>query len=342
MKKFTFFLNKTIGSRKTYNELVFIAALFFIPFIMIIIRPLNSTDTGGYYSYFTNPASASNVEQSFLLIASLVRVISPELLGFRILLFIYAFLSSVFLFVVLKKSENPFIAFIVYFSFAYIYQMCIQIRSGVANLIFVWAIYDIANKKPKQYYLKMLLAFFFHNSSVLFFVLYPLARFFNKYRRMLVVLPFLFVFLSICLSFLMDQAIFLLSNSKVTMLKTLYAYTYIKQFSEAPVNPFNRISLFLLFVYYFFLFLVKRKNTLEIVSLVIMAFSIFCYFLGKFTLPIISQRYPETFNLILVISLPLLYIRCKEKKIYFLLLLIYLLLINIQYKTLSTMLSYVF
>lgn len=342
MKKLTRFINISVGSREKYNTLVFVAALFLLPFVMIVIRPLSSTDTSGYYSYFKNPESALKVEASFLLIASLARFVSEGMVGFRLLLFIYASLSSIFLFIILRKSRSPLIAFFVYFSFAYTYQMCIQIRSGVANLIFLWAVYDIADRNPKQYYLKMLLAFLFHNSSVFFFLMYPLCSFINKHKKILFILPFLLVFLAMVLSMGINNLIYLLANSKITMLRTLYAYTSLKQYSEAYINPFNRISLFLMVIYYVSLFFIKKLNTLEIVSLILMAISIFCYFLGKFSMPIIAQRYPEAFNLILVIFLPLLSTRCKEKKLFFSFLLIYLALINIQYETLSNTLSYIF
>ena len=85
-------------------------------------------------------------EISCVLISVFPKLIGCTDNGFGIILFIYTLLAIIVLFKILEKSDNITLSFFVYFSFAYLYQMNIQMRSSVANLIFLYAIYDIKDK----------------------------------------------------------------------------------------------------------------------------------------------------------------------------------------------------
>lgn len=333
-------VNKKYISTKKFDELIILKVLFIIPFVICIFRPISSIDTSGYYQYYLN-ASIENPmpEISFVLISIIIKSIFGVEIGFRVVLLIYALIATVLLFKILEKSDNIPLSFFVYFSFGYVYQMNIQMRSSVSNLIFLSAVFDIKNKNWKKYYIKMLFAFLFHNSSILFFIIYPFSRYILKRRRILFFLPFIFIFATrigwSIIALLTSYA----DTTGFYALRLLKIYT---EYAKHYVNPFNRFSLFIFLVYYFYLFFfpIKKLTDLEIISLSILSISIFCYFVGAFYLPIIAERYPEGLNLVFVIFFPLLEKRIKERNIFLLLVFIYLILTNMQYKTLNTILGY--
>lgn len=191
-----FRINRFSIEQKQFTRLLAICFIFFIPFILTLQRPLTSTDTTGYFDYYQKAVSGvQTVEYSYYLLSLLSGLLLPGEMGFRLLLFFYQTIAFSILLVLIKKSPKPYLVFFIYFSFAYIYQFSIQIRSCIANLIFVLSIYDIFEKKWKSYYLKMLIAYFFHRSSLLFFLVYPLCVFILKYRKVLYLLPVFFCFI---------------------------------------------------------------------------------------------------------------------------------------------------
>ena len=264
-------------------------------------------------------------------------------MGFRLLLFFYQTIAFSILLVLIKKSPRPYLVFFIYFSFAYIYQFSIQIRSCIANLIFIWAIYNIFEKNWKSYYLKMLIAYFFHRSSILFFLVYPLCVFVLKHRKLLYLLPVLFVLFAKLFKAFMEGLIDFAESSNMPALKTIWTYTQLSSYQDSKVNPYNKISLFLFVIYYYPLIKYKARNLLkqECICLTVISLSFFYYLFGAYNIPIIAQRYPEAFNLVLLIYLPLFINRVKEKQLIYIFLTLYLFLIAENYSTLEVMLSFI-
>lgn len=327
-------------SPKRYDEIIILKILFILPFLFCVFRPINSTDTGRYYEYFLN-SSLDNItiEKSYLWICIISKLIGGDVYGFRIVLFIYTLLATLLFFKVLEKSKNITLSFLFYFSFAYLYQMNIQMRSCVANLLFLYAIYDIKDKNWKMYYFKILLAFFFHSSSVFFLIIYPYCRLLLKKRKLLKYIPFVYIIGSYYLSSIISFIISLANSTGIYALQVLQTYTlYYKQ----KVNPLNRISLFIFLVYFFYViaFQLKKLKDMEIIALSVLSLSIFCYFIGAFQVAVIGQRYPEALNLVFVILLPFLEKRIKEKYIFHILVFVYLTIVNMQYGTFRTLLGY--
>lgn len=343
MKSLIFIKSKRnfISSEK-WNEISMLLFLFIIPFIIAVFRPLWSIDTSTYLYYYKNASFDYNeVEKSFSLISIFAKKILGEGNGFRFVIFVYEFLASITLFKILQKSEFPFICFIVYFSFAYMYQMCIQMRSAFSNLLFILALYDIRDKKTANYYLKMIVAFIFHQSAILFFLIYPVAGFIIKHKKTLYLLPIFAVFFS----FMFAKGIAFVSNfenSSFRPLKLIYTYAYLAQKSGETANPINKISLFVFAIYYFFIFFVhvKKMSKTEIISLTVLSISIFCYFFGALTLPVIAQRYSVALNLVLLILIPCLFARVKEKWLLLIFIGMYLCIVSCEYSTLQILLSY--
>lgn len=345
MKLNTKYKIKKFSIDKTqFTKLLTICFIFFIPFILSLQRPLTSTDTIGYFDYYKKAVLGENtVESSYYLLARLAGQILPGVLGFRLLLFFYQTIAFSILLVILKKSQEPYLVFFIYFCFAYVYQFSIQIRSCVSNLIFILAIYDIYEKKWKSYYLKLLLAYFFHRSSIFFFLVYPLCMLILKHRNLLYLLPVVFVLFAKIFKPFMNEFIGLIGNSDIPAIKTIWTYTQLSSYQEAKVNPINKISLFIIVVYYYPLIKFKAQNLLkqECICLAVFSISLFCYFFGAYNIPIIAQRYPEAFNLILLIYLPLLLNRVKEKQIAYIFLALYLFLIAENYSTFNVILSFI-
>lgn len=339
-----FKINRFSIEQKQFTRILAICCIFFIPFILTLQRPLTSTDTTGYFDYYQKAVTGvQTVESSYYLLSRLAGLLLPGDLGFRLLLFFYQTIAFSILLILIKRSQKPHLVFFIYFCFAYIYQFSIQIRSCVANLIFILAIYDIFERKWKSYYLKMLIAYFFHRSSILFFLVYPLCVFVLNHRKLLYFLPFFFVLIAKLFNPRMEEFIDFAEGANLPALKTIWTYTQLSAYQDSKVNPFNKISLFLFVIYYYPLIKYKVRNLLkqECICLTVISLSFFCYLFGAYNIPIIAQRYPEVFNLVLMIYLPLFIKRVREKQLVYILLWMYLLLIAENYSTANTMLSFI-
>lgn len=329
--------------KENQKYVVMLLGIFLI--LICAFRPLSSSDTYGYYNLYRQVIGHQDafVEQSFKIISWLGYSLFGVSEGFRFVLFIYATITMSIMIKALDYCEEKIMSFLIWFSFAYVFQMTIQMRSAVANLLFLLSIQDIIKGNLKKYYIKILIAIFFHQQSVILLFIYPFIRVIMKKRRILIVLPLLFIITARFASVFLNRFIGYLMNSRFDYIAAkaeAYLYNY---YTDVLINPLNRISIILLLVYYFeiaYVGIKKLKND-EVVYLIVGAVSIFCYFLGYYTIPIIGMRYPECFNLVLVMWLPVIGIRrfSSSSKIYNMFVLIYLYLINIQYQTFEVIIS---
>ena len=217
-------------------------------------------------------------------------------------------------------------------------------RSSVANLIFILALFDIKNKDIKKYYLKICIAFIIHNSAILYVIVYPIARFIIKRKKILYFLPIIAIGSSFFVASFVGFIVKNTQDSSSYIFKTLFVYYSSSHIGKTGVNPVNTISLSILCFYYYFVYKINVKyiSDLECISLVVMSLSLLMSTLGYILIPIFAERYTVAINLILMLFLPLFMNRCKEKKIFLVLLLVYLWLINRQYQTLNFTVSYLF
>lgn len=338
---------KVSFSKKKYDSIIFISTIFFIPFLLTLFRPITSTDTGGYFKYYlmaiSNKLENFNAEQSYYIISRIAYFLTHNNSGFRIVLFVYQSIAYFTLLLIISKSSKPYLTFLIYFCFAYIYQFSIQIRSSVSNLIFILAVYDILEHNWKKYYLKMIIAYFFHHSSILFFIVYPLSIFILHHKKILYIYPFVLIIFSKYFAVFMDTFLSFMKTSQYPFFMTLYNYTQISRYQDVIINPLNRISLSIIVLYYVPLFKLKIQEItqLECICLVVMGLSLFCYFFGAYNIPIIGQRYPEALNLIYLIYIPLFEKYIKEKYLFYIFIFIYLAIIAKQYSTIESMLSFI-
>lgn len=330
------------------SQKVFVALCGIILITICVCRPLSSSDTKGYYNLYIETINNRKpfIEQSFQYISKIGYTLFGIEGGFRFLLLIYACITWYILIRVIKQCENKLLSFFIWFSFAFVFQMMIQMRSAVGNLLFLWSLQDITEKNYRKYYIKIFVAIFFHAQSFIFLFIYPCVRVVLKYRKLLYILPPAFILAAYTAPYFLDQIIPFLINSKFEYLAQKVEVYTLKYYTDVWTNPINRISLVLFAIFYFEIIIVgiKRLMNDEVVYITICAVSIFCYFLGKFTIPIIALRYPECFNLVLIVLLPVIGYRRLKRSIneFKILMFVYLFLINIQYNTFRVIASALF
>lgn len=70
-----------------------------------------------------------------------------------------------------RLSINPFLVFFLYYVHYFFVQEMTQIRNGMACSLFFWAMYYHLNRKTFKVIVFIILAFLFHNSAILYFLL---------------------------------------------------------------------------------------------------------------------------------------------------------------------------
>lgn len=65
-----------------------------------------------------------------------------------------------------KNSSVFFLSIILYVSYLFLMQEMTTIRVGIASAIFLWSIPDFENKNYKFFFIKLLVCFFFHSTSI--------------------------------------------------------------------------------------------------------------------------------------------------------------------------------
>ncbi len=333
--------------RKNNNGLRIAMIILFALMVLCTFRPMDTIDTDNYYEYYL----AANVKEpvpelSYVVVSIFWKNVIGGVLGFRCVMLSYYILTFAVLYSLLRKASNPLMSLLIFFSFAFSLQICIQVRAPLANMILLSSIEDIEHRKIKSHYLKIFFASVIHTSSIVFVVVYPALRFLEKYRSKAVMygLP---VFAAAAAR-AAASSIELIVNYGVRIgisgLERFSIYFLPKYYAER-INPFNRISIILVLIYYSFLFFVglKKMNTKEITYLIIIAYSIFFYFVGYYSIALIGYRFPESLNLILIFAIPALFKHIartrNNRMVCYTMLFIYLILINNQYETIPTILS---
>lgn len=321
--------------------------IFFILMVMCTFRPMNTTDTDNYYEYYLTASITKPVpELSYVLISLFWRKVIGGVSGFRFVMLTYYLCTFFLLHRLLKKTPDSAVSFIIFFSFAFALQICIQVRAPLANMLLLSSIEDIGNRKIKKHYIKVFLACLIHMSSIVFVIIYPVSRLLDKYRNrpVMYALPFFAVISARISASFVEFIVRYGVKIGITGLERFSVY-FSPQFYAARINPVNRISVVLAVVYYSFLLFagVKKLNTKEIIYLIIIAYSIYFYFLGYYSIALIGYRFPESLNLVLIFAIPALIkhtanIR-NNRILCYMLLFFYLVLINHQYETIPVILS---
>ena len=278
------------------------------------------------------------VEPSFWLIVFISVFISKHIAisSVRLMIIFYGILGVFLnLYAIRKLSYFPILALLVYIGVSYNLHQLQEAREGIASAIFMLAIPDIVNKNFKSYLFKTIVATLFHYSAIVMFFAYFINRKKTEAFEFLfyLILPFIgieFYFMEIGKLIIM----YILPYLPIFIQNKLDAY--IKLFHNHKFSNFDMHGITILgfiFIYYFFLFNIKKiKKPIDKVLLKLLGWLIFVFYTFAF-LPVISGRMITQFGFgaIIILLLPELVYIIKEKKIAYALVILYSFLIFIDY-----------
>ena len=281
------------------------------------------------------------VEPSFWLIVFISVFVSKyiALSPVRLMIISYGILGvSLNLYAIKKISYFPILSLIVYLGVSYYLHQLTLAREGIASAIFMLAIPDIVNKNFKSYLLKTIAATLFHYSAFLMFFAYFVNRKKTETFEFLfyLILPFI------------GMVLYLMKIGKLIIMHILpYLPIFIqiklngyldliKKYGKHGINTLNMHGITILgfiVIYYFFLLNIKKiKKPLDKVLVKLLGWLIFIFYTFAF-LPVISGRIITQFGFgaIIILLLPELVYIIKEKKIAYALVILYSVLIFIDY-----------
>lgn len=284
--------------------------------VLIMIAGLRvfgwANDTANYYDIITykDIAYSATKELSFKLIIFLNTVLFSK--SFASFLLIYALLGiSLKTFVFSKYSPIPILSIILYLLSYFWLHDYIQIRAGVATGFFLLATKDLADRNSKKYFLKTFLAIMFHWSSIVMIPIYFLVQY--KNLRHYAILPITGILLNILNVNFYHIIEFILNITGVDpKLYKMYAGY------QNDINVFNLISLSYILVFYIITTVIFTHknivNNYEIILYKICSMGIFIFFLvSLLNAPVVAFRLLEYFMVVLLILIPFLVIKFKQR-----------------------------
>ena len=291
--------------------------LFFFIFLIIkcILRPLRGDTFTYHIHYLLAQENICLIEPSFYLISKICYKIAHDVIGFRLLISIYAIIDAYILLKIFKKSKSPLLCFLIFYLAFYNWFMCTLMRASVAYLICFSSLYDIAEQKRKKAFVKILIATLFHYSVCWFLVILPLEKRIKNKKQLKRFS--LYAFFAIIIGAPIMNIIFskILPNNYI--LEKLYSYYtsgiyYLQLFSLK--------SIFLFIIYYYFL---KYLNIGKIsrvcrISLIFISFSIVFHFFGVMIMGEIGSRLRDFVYVGLLIFAPEALKYIKNRKLLFL------------------------
>lgn len=298
----------------------------FIAWILILIAGLRlfgwANDTTNYYEMvvYQDELLLGTKELFFRLIIFLNALFFNS--NFTFFLLIFASLGvGIKVYAFSKYSSIPMLSIALYFLSYFWLQDYIQIRAGVATGIFLLATKDLADGNSKKYFYKVFLAVMFHWSSILLIPLYFVVRYMNI--KFIILLPAIGIFLYLVgfnFYFVIDYILTIGGIDRA--LYIMYAGY------ENKVNVFNLISLSYLLIYLSITIIMlinkSRFSEYEITLYKIFSIGIFIFFITSLlNAPVVAFRLFEYFNIVLLILLPSLVLKFKQKYILMVLFIIY-------------------
>ncbi len=277
------------------------------------------------------------VEPSFWLIVFISVFISKYIDSYgpvRLMIIFYGILGVFLnLYAIKKISYFPILALIVYIGVSYNLHQLQEAREGIASAIFMLAIPDIVNKDFKSYLLKTIAATLFHYSAFVMFFAYFINKKTKKFEFLFyLILPFIGIglyFIKIGKLIIMH----ILPYLPIFIQSKLNSYIIYFKFQKYNFDMHGITILGFIAIYYFFLFNINKiKKPLEKVLVKLLGWLIFIFYTFAF-LPIISGRMVTQFGFgaIIILLLPELVSIVKEKKVAYTLVILYSVLIFIDY-----------
>ena len=269
-----------------------------------------------YYNYYNmvvnkDALMLANKELAFRALVNLVDIFGQA--KFAVFLTIFAALGVGLKIDAFRKlSPYPLLSIVLYMLSYFWLHEYVQIRAGVATGIFLLSTKDLSEGRTKDYFIKVLLAILFHWSSLVLIPLYFVMRYLS-YRSvtMLPIVGIVVYLLRINFSVLVTYVL-----KKTCINPALYLmYAGYQDY----INVFNLISISYLGIY-LLVALIARKKNIQFTNYEKVLFEIFC--IGIFVFfttsllgaPVIAFRLLEYFMIVLIIFLPCLIRKFKEKE----------------------------
>jgi hypothetical protein len=305
-------MTKKFYSNKNRNIFIYL----FISIFIILIAGLKLLGHDNDYSdYLYLVTSHDETKLATKEIAFRFIVFINQLLfssNFTVFLFIFAVIGvSVKILALVKLSPLPILSIILYLLSYYWLHEYIQIRAGVATGIFLLATKDLSDGNTKHYFIKTILAIMFHWSSILLIPLYFIVRHIGiKLTALLPVVGVLLYLTGFDLYILLDYLV-----SIVGIDPALYRiYTNFNN----QINVFNLISISYLLIFLSITIIIWKDKShfseYEITLYKIFSIGIFIFFLTSLlNAPVVAFRLLEYFNVVLLILLPYIAIKFKQK-----------------------------
>ena len=319
------------------NISFFIYLLFALLLIIFAgLRPLGfDADLNGYYGIMENIIHNEYllIEPAFIIITKLSYFFVGIEYYQRLVVVVFAIIHITTLaYAFMKLSKYPFYSLIIYSLLFYPILGLTQIRYSIIVSLFLIAIPDIINKKAGLFYLKILIAFSFHYSAIIFLPFYflnPLHMNTLKYKILLytsLVMPFLNGLL-----FNLIIAIFNLNLLPEYVEAKIYS-NLINNYDTSGIHTFNIMSILLVLfsVLYLYFFNNIKNNTKNIVLLKVYILGIFLYMILSFS-NVIAFRMLNGIAIVIVLLLSNTFNLYKEKN--FVLILIIFISIIIFFNT---------
>lgn len=288
--------NYTIKFKLSNFAFFFLSILFIC---LVIIRPDTLRDYKNYYNFFN-----FNGDERFEVTAHFFRAISPNFIFF---LFLYAIIAITVKFLAIKENSSyHLLSIITYLSTSFVLHDFIQIRVSCAIAFFLFSIKYLNNKNYLKYFFIILIACLFHKSALMF-LFFPIIN--SKKINSLFWLFFLiFSYFLYLINFnIVDFIIRLFPENA-------YFVATIKNHLKVNANVFNINQLIRIFLFFYFLFNVKRLDKKKYILLKIFALSIISLpFFGSIS--VLAYRISEMLGTVIILLLPEVISVSKNKKV---------------------------
>lgn len=312
-----FFLFSLIAFFPPKENLNRICIFFFLGFILIVVAGFRSEEGNPDYVVYKQlyedaRTGEAIVELSYVCISNIVQVTFDNVL---FLFLVYAVIGvSLKLTAIKQLADLWFLSLVVYVGNFFILHEVIQIRVGVASGFLLLCIKPIYDRNLKRFLFLVLLAVFFHVSSLIILPLWFLGKFKNKINLFLtgIIVP-----IGYCI-YLMNVTILNFIPIPYVQQK-LDVYAQLQELGTADflteINVFNYVFLARVLFFYFLLYknkLLMSHNKYTVLLLNIYALSLFLY-PALAMMPVLAGRISELLAVVEIILLPLVYYTIRPR-----------------------------
>lgn len=255
------------------------------------------------------------IEPSFYFIANIAHRFFGD--AIRGTLIIYAVLGvSLKLVAIYRLSPIPLVSIAFYLCYYYPLHELTQIRVGVASAIFLLSIPDIANKNPKTYIIKTIIATFFHYQAIVMLPIYLIlnAKIGKWFYLILPILGILSSFLREYFFNIIYSYIFILDFVPSFLSQKIILYIDLAQEGVlSDINIFNLYNMSLIVIYYFCIININKfKLNIDHIMIKILGLSTFAFPFLSF-LPFFAFRISEFLGIVIMILLASIVLIFRQK-----------------------------